>query len=76
MTSFSGRDEGSHNQNEAELRRLRIIVVVVAFFIGLMIEPVFNLDLVTRAPRLIGFMVILFPLVMIGVVISTYLRRN
>ena len=76
ITSLSRGSAAVGDEEQSNLRRTRIIVVLVAFLLGMMIEPIFDLDLVSRAPRLMGLMLMSFPLVVIGGVISSYLRRR
>ncbi len=76
LTSLSRGSADVADEGRSSLRRTRIIVVIVAFLLGLMIEPVFDLDLFSRAPRLMGLILMSFPLIVIGGVISSFLRRR
>lgn len=75
-TSISKGEKASRDLEESKLLRTRIIVVIVAFLTGLLVLPAFDIEFISRAPRLMGLLLMLFPLVAIGGVISMYIRRR
>jgi len=52
-----------------------IVVILIAFFFGMLIQPWLNIDLGFLPTRFFGGLVFLIPLVLIGLLISTHLRE-
>ena len=75
ITSISKQEARSGEGVDSTLVRTRIIVVIVAFLVGFALFPAFDIQFLSRAPRLMGFLLMLFPLIVIGGVLSSFFRR-